>query len=438
MYLNGMKKYIWSLIAFVFLVGFASCSSKKKTDSTVRGIAKSGEMSASGRVAAASSEDFSLPAIESKFLDKDEQSTRVYLFVSIYKGRKPVSVEEFREKFNLNYVVYSDYGSRDRLGYGNVILDASNTVRSGDRIVVQFDIKKPSNKDSGVVLSEISESGTMKKSLNDLPVRFTNLRISDQLGIFEGNTENLLSRNYVHTGELVSLKSLKKTSLPVFVSFYDHNFEPASSPMNTSPRSTPRSLKVDSTFQITTGNPFSFNREGLYYFTTDTSKAEGIGILVTYDRYPKMTYPKQLIGPVQYMSTNTEIKNIQNADDPKKALDRYWLSLMNGHQDLAKSVIRSFYTRVEEANRLFTTYKEGWKTDKGMIYIILGNPDKVQRSKDREVWVYNQRGNANNINFTFNKRPNQFVDNHYELVRYVEYQPIWYPIVEAWRTGTIR
>ncbi|MFA7473774.1 MAG: GWxTD domain-containing protein, partial [Spirosomataceae bacterium] len=126
------------------------------------------------------------------------------------------------------------------------------------------------------------------------------------------------------------------------------------------------------------------------------------------------------------------------ADDPKKALDRYWLSLMNGHQDLAKSVIRSFYTRVEEANRLFTTYKEGWKTDKGMIYIILGNPDKVQRSKDREVWVYNQRGNANNINFTFNKRPNQFVDNHYELVRYVEYQPIWYPIVEAWRTGTIR
>jgi GWxTD domain-containing protein len=163
-----------------------------------------------------------------------------------------------------------------------------------------------------------------------------------------------------------------------------------------------------------------------------------LGVLVTNDRYPKLTYPEQLSGPIQYMSTNTEIKSIQSAEDAKKALDRYWLSLMNGHQDLARSVIKSFYTRVEEANRLFTTYKEGWKTDKGMIFIVLGNPDKVQRSKDREVWVYNQRGGANNINFTFNKRNNQFVDNHYELVRYVEYQPIWYPIVEAWRTGSIR
>ncbi len=53
---------------------------------------------------------------------------------------------------------------------------------------------------------------------------------------------------------------------------------------------------------------------------------------------------------------------------------------------------------------LFTSYKEGWKTDKGMIFIVLGPPDKVQRSKDREVWTYDQRGNAQNVNFTFNRR----------------------------------
>src|SRR5690606_23458591 len=128
-----------------------------------------------------------------------------------------------------------------------------------------------------------------------------------------------------------------ETSLPLQVSFYDHTFEPAGSPMNTSPRSTARSLNVDSTFHVRSGESLSFAKEGLYYFSTDTSKSEGLGLLVTNDRYPKMTYPEQLIGPVQYMSTNTEIKNIQHADDPKKALDRYWLSLMNGHQDLARS-----------------------------------------------------------------------------------------------------
>ena len=30
------------------------------------------------------------------------------------------------------------------------------------------------------------------------------------------------------------------------------------------------------------------------------------------------------------------------------------------------------------------------------------------------------------------------VEDHYELVRYAEYQPIWYPMVEAWRTGIVR
>ena len=66
----------------------------------------------------------------------------------------------------------------------------------------------------------------------------------------------------------------------------------------------------------------------------------------------------------------------------------------------------------------------------------LGN--RVQRSREKEVWVYTRRGSQfSEINFTFNKRANQFVEDHYELSRFVEFQPIWYPAVEAWRTGEI-
>lgn len=438
MRLNGMKKYFRGLLGMAIVLAMGACSSAKKSDSGVKGIARSGEMSGTTKTVAASSEEFSLPTIESKFLDNDVQTTRVFLFVSVYKGRRPATLQEFREHFNLNYVVYGDYGSRDRLGYGNVAFDNSSVVKSGEVILVQFDIKKPSGKESGVVLSEISEAGTTKKSLNDLPVRFSNLRTSDQFGVFDVASGVLLNRHYASNQEKVTIKGLSGEARPLLGSYYSHSFDPAGSPMNTSPRSSARTLTVDSTFQIVSGDAITLEKEGLYYFVTDTSRREGVSVLVTNDRYPKMTYPQQLTGPVQYMSTNAEIKNMQAIEDPKKGLDRYWLSLMNGRQDLAKSVIRNYYGRVEEANRLFTTYKEGWKTDKGMIFIILGNPDKVQRSKDREVWVYNQRGGANNINFTFNKRNNQFVDNHYELVRYVEYQPIWYPIVEAWRTGNIR
>ena len=33
---------------------------------------------------------------------------------------------------------------------------------------------------------------------------------------------------------------------------------------------------------------------------------------------------------------------------------------------------------------LFTSYKQGWKTDKGMIYIIFGAPDEVLKDGERE------------------------------------------------------
>ncbi|GAB2789529.1 hypothetical protein GCM10027275_38120 [Rhabdobacter roseus] len=359
------------------------------------------------------------------------------MYVDARKGKRPVTIEEFISLFTLNYVIYSDYGTRDRLGYGNVPLNASNVSKSENQILVEFDIKKP-DRDYGVMLSEISQTGTLKKVLNDLPIRFRELRASDRYGLFEATGKEPLQHHFVTQGESVQIKNLAGQSDQLYVYYYRHSFEPAGSPMNTVPRTVSKSLQVDSLFTIRTSEPVQFEREGLYYMLADTTKAEGLSLLVVNERYPKMTYPEQLLGPLLYMSTNQEITELQNARDFKKALDKYWLSLMNGNPDLARQVIRTYYQRVEEANRLFTTYKEGWKTDKGMIYIIQGPPDRVQRGKDKEVWVYDQRANANNVNFTFNRRTNQFVDDHYELVRYVEYQPVWYPIVEAWRNGAIR
>jgi hypothetical protein len=61
----------------------------------------------------------------------------------------------------------------------------------------------------------------------------------------------------------------------------------------------------------------------------------------------------------------------------------------------------------------------------------------VARTKEKEVWTYTQNPNFSEINFTFMRRPNQFLEDHYELVRYPEYEPIWYPIVEEWRSGVV-
>ena len=416
----------------LFVLSLAGCSSSKKT------AVRSAETQRSAvQDATVAANEPTLVGITSKFLSIDSSQVRVFVYVDAVKDQAPIGADEFMRLYNLNYVMYSDYGTRDRLAYGNVPLTDQNVTRLGDQIVAHFDVKRP-GKDSGVLLMEISQTGTLKKVLNDLAIRFRDQRDSDRFAVYEAEQNVPLRRHFVTQNEPVQIRSVSGQSRPLRVLYYRHGFDAAASPMNTVPRSVSKSLSVDSTFTIQSDQPVTFTQEGLYYLQSDTTQTEGLGLLVTNDRYPKMTRPEQLKEPLLYMSTNQEITEMQSARDSKKALDKYWLSLMGGNPELARQVIRSYYNRVEEANRLFTSYKEGWKTDKGMIFIILGPPDKVQRSKDKEVWVYDQKANATNVNFTFNKRSNQFVDDHYELVRYVEYQPIWYPVVEAWRNGAIR
>ncbi|MRS64949.1 GWxTD domain-containing protein [Larkinella terrae] len=381
---------------------------------------------------------------KARFLGKDSTSIRVYINLTVRKGSEHATVEDFTSRFMLNYVIYPDYNSRERLGYGNIPLTAESVVRetspeSGDVLTIFFDVKKPANAVNGVMLAEITEISSGRKVLNDMPIRFKATKLSDRFAFFDPRTNLPQQQHFVNVGDTVIVRDvLGSVAKSLHLYRYQHDFDPAQSPMNTTPRPAAKVLGLDSAMTVMTNQPFSLPKEGLYYFLEDTADAFGMGLVVADNRFPKITRPEKLIKPILYVSTNTEITSLNNAPDFKKALDRYWLTLMAGDQSLAKGAIKAYYGRVEEANRLFTTYKEGWKTDKGMIYIVLGPPDRVQRSRDREVWVYNQRANVSEINFTFNRKPNQFVEDHYELVRYVEYQPVWYPVVEAWRTGAIR
>jgi GWxTD domain-containing protein len=384
--------------------------------------------------------DWAVTSIKSKFLAIDSTNARVYMDMTFQSpaGTSVISTTDFSQHFQVAYIMYPDYNNRDRLGYGNVTLNEQSVLRQGDHLRLIFDVKRPKDLSTVVLLTEVTEIGSGTKARNDLTIRFGNSQLSDRYSLFDRDGQQPKLRHYVSVGDTVVIGDASNSRKQLYGIRYKHDFEAASSPMNTGARPVSRSLVMDSTLTITTNQPFVLPAEGLYYFVEDTTAASGIGLVVTDKRFPKLTRPEKLIKPVLYMSTSSEINELSQAQDTKKAFDRYWLGLMAGNQDVAKNTLRAYFNRVEEANRLFTTYKEGWKTDKGMIYIILGAPDRVQRNREREVWVYNRRANASEVNFTFTRKQNQFVEDHYELVRYMEYQPVWYPIVEAWRTGAIR
>jgi GWxTD domain-containing protein len=383
--------------------------------------------------------EWSVLAVKGKFLAIDTTAVRVYLNVTTNQPNgQPMPLETFRKRFLVNYVIYPDYNNRERLGFGNVPITPEAVGYDGDQLVVQYTIPRPKNATNAILLTEISEMSTGKKALNDLPLRFKTTRLSDRYTLFDPAGRLPQLRNFAQVDDTLMIRDVAGSKRTLTVYRYKHEFDPALPPMSSSQRPAPRTLAIDTTLTVSTSEPIRLPGEGLYFFVEDTTDQSGIGILVGDIRYPKLTRPERLVKPLLYMSTGTEIAELNAAKEAKKALDRYWLSLMSGNEEVARRAIRAYYSRVEEANQLFTTYKEGWKTDKGMIYIVLGAPDRVQRSRDREVWVYNKRSNLSEVNFTFNRKQNQFVDDHYELVRYIEYQPIWYPVIEAWRTGAIR
>jgi GWxTD domain-containing protein len=119
----------------------------------------------------------------------------------------------------------------------------------------------------------------------------------------------------------------------------------------------------------------------------------------------------------------------------KRALDSYWLTVAKD-EARAKRMIKTYYQRVTDANKFFTSYKEGWKTDRGMIYIAFGSPTNISRLQGQEQWTYRNYGME--IKFTFIKRNNQFTTAHYDLIRDVKYNDIWYDMIERWRMGLVK
>jgi GWxTD domain-containing protein len=223
-------------------------------------------------------------------------------------------------------------------------------------------------------------------------------------------------------------------SREVFVYRIKTNFQAALPPMQVNLPGGQPELAVDSLFITTTDTDLRLTT-GLYFAQADTTTTTGIGFLITDRAYPKLRRIDDVLAALVYISTNEELSEISSSQNKKTALDNYWLRL-GGNEENARRMIRIFYQRVEHANRYFTTYKEGWKTDMGMIYIIFGEPSGLNRTTNGEEWEYRTSG-KNTIRFTFQPKANQFTGLHYELVRSARYRDTWYEYVDRWRHGLV-
>lgn len=423
-----MKKAIF----YSFLVVLAACTTNKKIQKAQKEIDKT------VAVRPLTVAKPLVVAIKSRYLLKDSLMIRIFMELDIENLNKQRVIQQLNDNFRFNWLLQPDYGIRERLGSGKIDLNDQNVLLKEGKVLLNFEIPRPKNLAKGLLLTEVFQLEDSKKSNNDLVIDFNGTRINDRFGIYIDNLTMPIFRNFINKTDSFQLKSVMNHSRELYLVRYKNDFTAAQSPMATSIRPNIASLTIEETIRVQTNASIKLSQEGLYQIVEDTnSTSTGFGFMLVDERYPRLTRPETLVKPLIYMSTSQELKAVNENPNSKQALDKFFLAITSGNQMVSKKIIKNYYHRIEEANRLFTSYKEGWKTDKGMVYTVLGPPNKVQRSRDREVWVYAQNTNFSEIIFTFNRKPNQFTENYYELVRYPEYQAYWFPFVEAWRTGNV-
>ncbi|MBL7904825.1 MAG: GWxTD domain-containing protein [Bacteroidales bacterium] len=174
--------------------------------------------------------------------------------------------------------------------------------------------------------------------------------------------------------------------------------------------------------------PFSFSEEGII---KAGSGPDRFTIFRFYDGFPKIGSSGVMRESLRYISTDEEFSEMMQMQ-PKAAVDRFWLK-QAGSPDRALSQIKRYYSRVERANELFSLTGEGWKSDRGMIYIVFGQPSVVYINEEIEEWTYGDQGNLQSVKFYFQPVSSASGDTDYHLIRLEEYRRPWHLAVSNWR-----
>jgi GWxTD domain-containing protein len=287
---------------------------------------------------------------------------------------------------------------------------------------------------SYVLQSEVTDLVSGEKYLNLVPFSKMNRSEGSWFRI-EGEKSGILLDNYIDSDEAVRLITCD-TSIRTLTCRAFYKSFPAAIPPFVEKERVPFDYRFDSSFTLKLQDGKSgfvrFPRQGFYYFQSDTSGTEGITLFRFYPGYPKINSPKRMLEALRYITASKEFEQMLAATYPKETVDSFWVATTGG-PDRAVELIREYYGRVEEANRFFQSYTEGWKTDRGIIYIIFGPPNLVYRSDEQETWTYGEANNYHSIRFMFYKVLNPFTANDYILQRQYTYKDIWYNAIQQWR-----
>ncbi len=178
------------------------------------------------------------------------------------------------------------------------------------------------------------------------------------------------------------------------------------------------------------------DNSGLYKIGNSNNLSEHFTFLHRPKGFPVPNDYYELNLATNYFQSAEELQTLLANENQREAFEKFWIEKC-GSKEKAKNTMQSYYDRMELANLHFTSYTDGWKTDRGMIFMIMGPPTRVFNQGDSEIWVYGRDNNVNNLNFAFEKIYSDKIGIYYQLQRHNGYRQVWSIAVNTWRAGRV-
>jgi GWxTD domain-containing protein len=206
----------------------------------------------------------------------------------------------------------------------------------------------------------------------------------------------------------------KQNSLPIYFEIYSDSIRPVSLTFKVFSADDTLQYRVAAAKLLQPGkNPISFSLDSLNLpygeyaliaSITDTSTKLLASIKKGFSMWSADLpfYVRDIdkaIEQMQYIANSSEMDSLKSKrtyDEKVRAFYAFWKKKDPNPTTEENEYLLEYYRRVEYANRNFSHYTEGWKTDMGMVYIYLGTPNNVDShpfeldSKPYEVWEYNE------------------------------------------------
>lgn len=374
-----------------------------------------------------------------KFKVFHENETSSKLYIKLYTNELRFSSAN-KERIN-KALIRVEYKIKESLS-SNDIIDSSRTRISikkaeGQTSIVSFFKIKDISIDQYYIEIFVIDVYSNKKSISYIKVNKTDDdNYQYYFTVFEENLKPEFDE-YFTKRDTFLIKHYKNDLKKMHVSYFNTDFKPAERPnieyeenLNLSKDTGWYLEKIEDKFL------FSGNKPGIYILRADSSKIKGIMKVLFKDDYPLVSRSYQLTESLYYLLSKEEYSKLINTDNLKLSADNFWLNTTK-NKERASEILKIWYTRASYSNYYFTSYKEGWKTDRGMIYMVFGPPDNMKTSDEGEIWTYTNSKEEKTLKFSFIRNHNSFSDNSYILVRNPNYVSDWSKAVKSWKSGVI-